>query len=281
MSEAAEIPEALTKEVGAGKYKMPVWMWGVAVVVGVLIARKVKSAGLFGGAAPDASTSDGTDPSSLDALGTATLGLGGAVNVGDGTAGGSFDAGTAGTLTDNDAWRKAADNYLTSAGYDSLAAARAIDAYLGGDPLTPAQAIMVEAALRRLGATPETVPPPLSVPPPIVPSPPVKPPTKPKPKPTPVPNRAVPVQQAKALHGPPKAPANKAEHFVDYCNAQSGKGTWWLTNLGGVYTSGTATFYGSPIGAGEHRSDWQRLDTRFPHAGYTAVAGGGHTRSFG
>lgn len=265
MADASEVPAALTKEVGAGKFKLPLYLWVLAGAAGLYVARGIRSR-------QQAAATDTTDTTDLNAGSDSAFGAGlganGAVIVG----GGGFDSGTSSTITDNDAWRKAAVNFLVSQNYDALAAARAIDKYLSGDPLgTRANQIMVEAALRRLGPTPEPVPAPIGTPP--TPKP---PPTPPPPKPKP----AGGIQQDRPLHVV-AAPKNASEHFVDFANTQDGRGTWWLTNLGGIYSAGAAPFYGSPIGVGERRSNWSVISSRYPSRGYRCNTSDGHARTFG
>lgn len=260
MPDAPELPAAVTKEVGVGKFRLPLYLWAVAGVAGVYIARSYRNR-----QESSATEDDGTLNAGSDSAFGAGLGANGAVLV----PGGAFDSTTSSTLADNDAWRVAAVNYLVSMHYDALAAARAIDKYLSGDPLgTRANQIMVEAALRRLGPTPEPVPAPIGQPPPVKPPPP-PPPVKQPP--------AGGAQQQKPNHTAP-APRNPAEHFVDFCNNPSGAGTWWLTNLGGVYTAGNARYLGSPIGAGERRTNWSAISPA--GRGYRCSTSDGHARTF-
>lgn len=285
---APEVPEALTKEVGAGKFKFPVIVWAGIGVAGFLIARKVKGSTLFGGGA---SSSTATTPDAGAVIPPAGYGANGTVPVTNGAAGGGFDSGTASTITDNEQWRTQATNYLVSAGYDALAAANAIGDYLAGNPLTAAEQIMVEAALRRVGPTPEPVSPQPIVTHPIVsggtgtpkPTPAPKPPptTKPTPTPTPTP-QAAPIQQTHALYTAKlKAAHASNERFVAFVNLQDGRGTWWLTNLGGVYSAGSAPYLGGPLGNGVQRTDWRRLQTLYPGAhGYRAIAADGTHMDF-
>lgn len=277
MSDAPHVPEVLTKEVGAGKFKFPVIVWAGIGIVGVLIARKASSLSIFGGGASSSTPESDTVTDPTIPLGG--YGGNGAVPIVNGAAGGSFDSGTASSITDNEQWRTAATNYLVSANYDALAAATAIADYLNGNALTSAERIMVEAALRRIGPTPEPVFPQLPVitPTPIV----VKPPTKPKPTPVPPKTKppvptAKPIQQTHALYTAKlKAAHASNERFVAFVNLQNGHGTWWLTNLGGIYTAGSAPYLGSPIANGSKRTDWAHLSPLFPKPGYRATAGNG------
>ncbi len=233
------LPAALSKEVGAGPLKLPLWGWAIAGVGGVLLARKIT-----GGSSAAASTADtapaepaetGTD---LPAGGVLTLGANGAIQV----PGGALSP-VASTITDNDAWRVAAINAMVTRTppFDALFAANAVQKYLDGDRLTTAEQAAISYALTRIGPTPMLVPPSL----PITTTP-APTPTKP---PTIAPGPITIGQQSTPNVPKPSLPANHApgEAFVDFANPPFGKGTWWLTNWGGVYAVGGAPYKGNPI----------------------------------
>lgn len=226
---AAPALGVLTKEVGAGPLKLPLGLWAVAGVGGVLLARKIAASQA---ASSDASTS-GAGAALPDGGSLLTLGTNGAVAV----PGGAIDTTTASTITDNNAWRIAAEAALIANGYDALLAAAAIDNYLNGVVLTTQQQGAVAYAIQRIGPTPEPVPPP------IIPVPSPTPTPTPKPPPT-----ATPITQATPYYAKPALAPNHlaGEAFVDFANSPN-RGTWWLTNWGGVYAVGGAPYKGSMI----------------------------------
>lgn len=235
------IPAALSKEVGAGPLRLPLWGWAIAGVGGVFVARKItgsspsSTASSAGSSTPETPADAGSD---LPAGGILTLGANGAIGV----PGGALSP-VANQITDNDQWRTAAINALVSANYDALFASSAIGKYLDGDPLTANEQIAISFALTRIGPTPTPPPPviPIVTPPPatIGPLPPDTFHLKFPPKV---------VQQSTPAKPKPALPANHlpGEAFVDFANAPNG-GTWWLTNWGGVYAMG-APYKGNPIG---------------------------------
>lgn len=220
------IGTTLNKEVGAGPLKLPLWGWAIAGVGGVLLARKV-NAGFGSASSADTSTSDTTDPT----LG-GFVGPGGALNVPSGAA----DP-VGATITDNNAWRIAAVQALINAGYDAILASSAIEHYLDGVQLTTQEAGAVQYAITRLGPPPEATPPPIVQPPPTQPPPSQgggsKPPA---------------LQQSTPYYPHPALPSNHlaGEAFVDFANSKN-RGTWWLTNWGGVYAVGGAPYKGNMI----------------------------------
>lgn len=256
-----DIPAELTHEVGVGKLKLPVGLWLVAIVIGVYVSRH--SSLLHFGAST--TTTDATvDPNATTNVAGVPLLAGGAVGV---TPGGAFDSGASTSIADNEAWRVAATQYLTNQNFNALAAATAVAKYLDGDPLTTVEQGMIEKALRALGPTPEPVELPIGQPVPPTPAP------GPAPSPT-----TKPIQQATPsvrITNPKFGIAG--EKFVAFANTQDGKGTWWLTNKGGLWSAGSAPFYGAP--SSRHTATYARLVTRWPTNGYTAIDTAGKTVS--
>lgn len=234
------IPAALSKEVGAGPLKLPLWGWAIAGVGGIYVARKITGAKAAATAATDTSATDtSTDTTaSLPGGGSVlTVGDNGAVNV----PGGALSPATA-QITDNDAWRTAAISALVSGGYDALLASDAVEKYLDGDPLTVQEQGAIAYALTRVGPTPLPVAPSIA-------KPPATSTTVPAPKPivgtgpTTIGQQSTPNAAQPAL----SAGHEPGEAFVGFANNPLGKGTWWLTNWGGVYAVGGAPFKGAPI----------------------------------
>lgn len=295
---AEEIPAALTKDVGVGKFKFPIWGWALIAVAGYEIAKRAKGSGLFGGGASSTTDTTTATPADTASLLTAGLGANGAMPVYDGSGNpvgqGGFNSGTASSITDNDAWRIAAENYLTSSGYNALAASQAVSDYLNGNALSPVEQMMIEAALRALGPTPTPVVqgpvitfgpnPPQGTPPAAhQPTPTPKPAPKPKPPTTTptTPKPAPPIQQTTPLFKATlKAQHATNERFVAFVNTQDGHGTWWLTNLGGIYSAGAAPYLGGPLGNGVQQTNWLRLTSLYPNKGYKATTADGFSLSF-
>lgn len=230
------LPAALSKEVGAGPLKLPLWGWAIAGVGGVLLARKITGGSSSAASEPAAEPAPAADPLDLPAGGVLTLGANGALQV----PGGAFSP-VASTITDNDQWRQAAINAMVTRTppYDALFAANAVQKYLDGDRLTTAEQGAISWALTRIGPTPTPVP--VSIP--IVTTP------APTPKPIVAPGPITIGQQNTPNTPKPALPANHApgEAFVDFANPPFGKGSWWLTNWGGVYAVGGAPYLGNPI----------------------------------
>lgn len=71
------------------------------------------------------------------------------------------------TYSDNNAWGRAAINYLVGLGVDPSTANQAIELYLGSQPLTPAQQADVNESIQALGPPPDLPGPTSTNPPPI------------------------------------------------------------------------------------------------------------------
>lgn len=232
------LPDALNKEVGAGPLKLPLWGWAIAGIGGIYVARKItggKSTGAANTSATDTTTPP--DPTSSDG-GVVSIAPNGAVNV----PGGALSPAVS-QITDNDAWRTAAISALVAGNYDALLATDAVQKYLDGDALTTQERRAIDYALTRVGPPPLPVPASIAKPPATSTPPPV---TKP-----PIvgsgPGRLG--QQTTPNTPAPALPKNHApgEAFVDFANPPLGRGTWWLTNWGGVYAVGGAPYKGAPI----------------------------------
>lgn len=173
-SSAKAAPAALSKKVGP----LPVGAWIGILAAGLLIAYVVNSRGSGGGS-----------QQALQVAGDGTLGPGS--ETGNGSVGGwlyqqATAAVAAKTYTSNEAWGRAAIQYLIGQGYDAALADTAIRNYLGGKPITTQTRPLITAALEGLGPTPQQ----MGAIPEITPDTPVtggggdKPQTPPTPKPT-------------------------------------------------------------------------------------------------
>lgn len=145
---------ALTRKLGP----LPVWMWGAAAVVIYLYVKKRNAAAAGGG--PFAVTPAGTVPT--------TGGIGSSDMAGGGSGGDTGTSGstTAGQYATNDAWGRAAVNYLVGLGIDPTTANSAITQFLSSQTLTADQQGDVNLAIQALGAPP-TLPQPGNAPPPV------------------------------------------------------------------------------------------------------------------
>jgi|SRR5215469_1025445 len=161
---------------GVGPVKKPVLIGGLvilAVILGVAYYRHSRAAGQQ--AAADASRTP--DPNAVDPNTGLTYGEEAAgVQAGDGTGTGDNSGivgyaqgnpiysdqagyGPAPTFLNNADWAQAVEQYLTSAtGANPATVAAAIGAYLSGQPLTQAQAVVVRSATGFFGAPPVSGP---------------------------------------------------------------------------------------------------------------------------
>lgn len=89
--------------------------------------------------------------------------IGGGSGGGGGSAGGGSGSTTAGQYADNNAWSRAAVNYLVGIGVDPTQANEAIQSFLSSAPLTSAQQADVNLAIQALGPPP-TLPGPVGSP---------------------------------------------------------------------------------------------------------------------
>lgn len=147
----------LTRKVGP----LPAGVWLAAAVVIYLYLKKRQAAT---GTGPSAVTPSGT-------VGT-TGGIGSSDLSGSGGGGSSGSTGTsgstvAGQYATNDAWARAAENYLVGIGVDPTVGNSAIQAFLTSQTLTTEQQAEVNLAIQALGAPP-TAPQPGTAPPPVV-----------------------------------------------------------------------------------------------------------------
>jgi Fibronectin type III domain len=139
-----------------GPLPLGVWM-GIALVVWLYLQRKQ---GTTAGQATDPAGNVGTiDPATGYVYGstqdTAAAG-GGGIGGGGGTTSTDVTSGstTAGQYTDNNAWGRAAVQYLVGLGVDPSQANEAVQQFLASQQLTAAQQGDVNLAIQALGAPP-------------------------------------------------------------------------------------------------------------------------------
>lgn len=176
-----ELKRILGQKVGP----LPMWAWvGIAAVIVLYIKQKQSGGSLFGvfgnkgtgSAIPNQQTDPagniGTiDPATGYVYGTPedTAALA-ANNGGTGTGNGTPPP-TSQTYADNNAWGRAAVNYLVGLGTDPTQAGEAIQQYLASQQLTTQQQADVNLAIQALGPPPQ-LPGPVGTPPPgVVPPP--------------------------------------------------------------------------------------------------------------
>jgi hypothetical protein len=170
----ADAPEAAAKGgLDFLKHKigpLPVGVWLVAGIgIYVYFQRQQKPASTTGAIDPVTGLPAG---SAADQAALANQNGGG---TGDGSAGQSGTPGVP-TYTDNNAWGRAAINYLAGLGVDAATANQAIQQYLASQPLTTAQQGDVNLAIQALGPPPSLPGPIASNPPPVTTPPGTKPP---------------------------------------------------------------------------------------------------------
>lgn len=142
---------------------LPVIAWGGAALVIYLYLKKKNTAAAGG---PTALTPSGT-VGTTGGIGSSDMsGTGGGSGGNTGTSGST----TAGQYSTNDAWGRAAVNYLVSVGVDPTVANSAITQFLASQNLTADQQAQVNLAIQALGAPPSlpqpgTAPPPVNNPP--------------------------------------------------------------------------------------------------------------------
>lgn len=144
----------LTRKVGP----LPLGVWLVAGIGIYLYYRKKQTA---------ASAAGGTVTPS------GTVGTSGRIGSSDQSGGGGSDGNTgtsgstvSGQYATNDAWARAAINYLVGIGVDPTVANASITQFLGSQALTPEEQADVNLAIQTLGAPP-SAPQPGSAPPPV------------------------------------------------------------------------------------------------------------------
>jgi hypothetical protein len=146
----------LTEKVGP----LPIWAWmGAAGAIYLYLKKKNAAAAMT----PTALTPSGT-------VGT-TGGIGSSDMSGGGGGGSTGDTGSsggtvAGQYATNDAWGRAAVNYLVGIGVDPTSANSAITQFLASQQLSTDQQGQVNLAIQALGAPP-TLPTPGTAPPPV------------------------------------------------------------------------------------------------------------------
>jgi len=180
MSALDEARDVATTDLGP----LPLWGWAVALVGGIYLSRLISGRTRKGATSPVGSAATAAYvPSAATA------------------------AGPAGPAT-NDLWRAAGLRGAIASGASPLTADRALSSYLAGDPVSPANANIVEQALQAIGLPPN---PPTALPPDIYTAPPTV--TAPAPvaaapqQPAPAVETAAPVPAAAPAPAPAAAPA--------------------------------------------------------------------------
>lgn len=151
----------------------PAWVWGAGLASAyygyrfykarhgapAALTAEQQAAADLQAAAPDLGTSAAPGGYTPGTLGGATLAVsnpGGQPYHDPSTASGS----SAQTIVDNRDWqRQAVERLVGRFGYDPVSVSQALDAYLGGSPLTAQQEGIVDTAIRALGTPPEGAPP--------------------------------------------------------------------------------------------------------------------------
>lgn len=158
-------PEAGAKEAGNFLLKkigpLPAVVWAAAAVAIYLYLKKRNAAS----AASAAGTAAAGGAAGATDAGLSSTDLSGAGSPG--TTSGSGGSTTAGQYADNNAWARAAINFLVSIGVDPVAANSAVTQYITSQPLTTEQQAEVNLAIQSIGAPPQP-PTPGTSPPPVV-----------------------------------------------------------------------------------------------------------------
>ncbi|HZR54584.1 MAG TPA: fibronectin type III domain-containing protein [Streptosporangiaceae bacterium] len=175
MAEGPDVEAGASKGLGFLKHKVGplpigVWLLAFAAIYWYMIHKR----GTGGGQATDPAGNVGTiDPATGYVYGTAqdqqalNSGSGGSGSSSNDT-GGSSGSTTAGAYADNNAWGRAAVNYLVGLGVDPTRANEAIQQYLSSQVLTADQQGDVNLAIQGLGPPPQLPGPVGTAPPPIV-----------------------------------------------------------------------------------------------------------------
>lgn len=236
---------------------LPLWGWAAAIAGGYFVFKKLN---------PTVSTADNTlpTPNAADAALANSL----VPDTSNPNGGGSDPNPTPGAPTTNAAWAIAAVTALIGQHADPVAAENAINKYLAGASLTTAEHALVSAALHAVGPPPEGVP--ISSPAPV------QPPTSP------------PGGGGKVVPLPPHTFTLPNEYVVGQLVPPNGKGTWYLSNYGGVAAVGGAPFYGSAFTRGVHAplppapASWRWSAIRnFGRGGYQIMSTRGDVQTFG
>ena len=150
-----------TKSLGKKVGPLPLGAW---IVIGGVIAwyvwKKQKGASSGSGAATDSAGNVGTiDPATGYVYGSSqdSAALSAGTDSGTGTSSTGVTSGstTAGTYADNNAWARAAINFLVGLGVDPSVANEAVQQYLASQVLTPEQQGDVNLAIQGIGSPPE------------------------------------------------------------------------------------------------------------------------------
>lgn len=252
------IPAEFAHKIGP----LPAWGWAAAAVGGYLIFKRSQgsTAGQTASAVPTPSAADAALANSL---------------VPDTSGGNASTQATAqptpSTPTTNTAWLNAAVNALIAQHLDPVTAENALNKYLAGQPLTATEHTMVSTAIAAIGPPPEGAPVSGTVPTATT----TPPPSTPPPSGTLTPLPA----------GTWKIPG---EYTVGQLETQSGHGTWYLSNYGGVAAVGGAPFEGSAFTRGIHAPlppnapAWRYSGIRaYGQHGYQITSTRGDVQAFG
>lgn len=134
---------------------LPLGVWAVLAAGVWWWTRRGTGTGTAGTTDPAGNT--GTiNPSTGYVYGSAADQAAQAAQAGGGSAGGGSGSGStqAGQYADNNAWSRAAINYLVARGVDPTQANEAVMTFLSSAPLTPAQQADVNLAIQALGPPP-------------------------------------------------------------------------------------------------------------------------------
>lgn len=253
---AEGIPAEFSHKIGP----LPAYAWAAAIVGGYLVFKRSQAS------TSSAAGSTVPTPTAADAA------LAGSI-VPD-TAGGDASTqataqATPSTPTTNSQWLNAAVTALIAQHLDPVTAENALNKYLSGLPLTATEHTMVSSAISAIGPPPEGAPVSGSVP------------TSTPPTSTPPPTGVL----SPLPNGTWKIPG---EYTVGQLEAQSGKGTWYLSNYGGVAAEGGAPFEGSAFtrGAGApippNPPSWRYSSIRaYGQHGYQITSTRGDVQTFG
>ena len=150
----------LTKQLGKKIGPLPLGAW--LVIGGVVVWyvwKRQKASGSGSGASTDSAGNVGTiDPATGYVYGssqdTAALSAGTDTGAGSTSTGVTSGSTTAGTYADNNAWARAAINYLVGLGVDPSVANEAVQQFLASQVLTPEQQGDVNLAIQGIGSPP-------------------------------------------------------------------------------------------------------------------------------
>lgn len=158
--------EVFTRKVGP----FPVFVWGLLLAGGIYLYRSRKS-GPAGQQTDPAGNVGVIDPATGYVYGSMQDQNALAARQSGNTDLPPSQDTKAGQYADNNAWGRAAENYLVGLGEDPTAANEAIQQYLSSQTLTPQQQAMINLVIQGIGAPPQ-LPGPTGTPPPNITPPP-------------------------------------------------------------------------------------------------------------